>query len=177
MPAAHVVTRIVRLCCASLCAAFGATVLDAQPSIPATDLARCAEIETNAVRLACFDVLARELGSDGNAERAAPEPAVSESANTMPATGNEDAFGAEFIRDAEAQGPSQIDSRLVGEFSGWRGNTTFTLENGQVWRQSEEGSLFFRSDSPLVTIRRGAFSSYRLSVEGINRAVRVRRIE
>jgi hypothetical protein len=51
------------------------------------------------------------------------------------------------------------------------------LENSQVWRQAEEGRLVFRSTAPLITIRRGAFGTYRLSVEGINRSVRVRRLE
>jgi hypothetical protein len=37
--------------------------------------------------------------------------------------------------------------------------------------------LVFEADAPRVTIRRGAFGTYRLSVEGINSSVRVRRIE
>ena len=92
-------------------------------------------------------------------------------------TENEAEFGAELIGGRETLGPDEIQSRLVGEFVGWRGNTTFTLENGQVWRQAEEGRLVFRSDAPLITIRRGAFGTYRLTVEGVNRSVRVRRLE
>jgi len=156
---------------------LGTTAIEAQPLIRATDLTRCARIETDAVRLACFDALARELEPDEDNGRAALQPAVAGSADALPAAEDEDAFGAELIRDADTRGPDRIESRLVGDFTGWRGNMTFTLENGQVWRQAEKGRLLFRADSPLVTIRRGAFSSYRLSVDGINRSVRVKRIE
>jgi len=53
----------------------------------------------------------------------------------------------------------------------------FRLENGQVWRQADSDRLAYAADSPLVTIRRGAFGTYRLTVEGLNRSTRVRRIE
>jgi len=161
-------------------ACLTAVLLNAQAIVvlaQSTDIARCAEIETDAARLACFDALARELRRANVAERAAPEPTDSLTDDATPQTENEDAFGAELIGGRETLGPDEIQSRLVGEFTGWRGNTTFTLENGQVWRQAEEGRLVFRSDAPLITIRRGAFGTYRLTVEGVNRSVRVRRLE
>ena len=171
-------TRIFMTFCAGIGMMLGPANSSAQPGILNADLARCAAITADTVRLACFDALAREPGSQSNAERASPEPAVAESTEaTLETAGNDNAFGAELIGGSRAQGPDRIENRLVGEFTGWRGNTTFTLENGQVWRQAEDGRLSFRSDSPLVTIRRGAFGTYRLTVEGVNRAVRVRRIE
>lgn len=72
----------------------------------------------------------------------------------------------------------KFQSRLVGEFSGWSGNTVFRLENGMVWRQDERDTLRLQPvDSPMVTIKPGLFGSWRLSVEGHNRAVRVERIK
>lgn len=72
----------------------------------------------------------------------------------------------------------QFQSRLVGEFSGWSGNTVFRLENGMVWRQDENDRLRLQPvDSPMVTIKPGLFGAWRLSVEGHNRSVRVERIE
>ena len=147
------------------------TTLDSTTS----DLARCAAITSDPVRLACFDALARELERRPGAEPAAP--AQRESADAAARTESEDAFGAELLGGREAPGLEEIESRLIGEFTGWQGNTTFRLENGQVWRQAERGRLVFRADAPLVTIRRGAFGTYRLSIEGVNRAVRVRRVE
>jgi hypothetical protein len=139
-----------------------------QSSVPAADLGDCAAIERDVERLACYDALARRTTAD--------EPPIA------PATASEsaaaiDAFGSELIESDDIDTPQEIRSRLIGEFAGWRGNTEFRLENGQVWRQAEEGRLVYEADAPLVTIRRGAFNSYRLSVEGVNRTVRVRRIE
>lgn len=72
----------------------------------------------------------------------------------------------------------KFQSRIVGEFSGWSGNTVFRLENGMVWRQKESGRFRLQPvESPMVTISPGMFGSWRLSVEGHNRAVRVERIE
>lgn len=162
---------------AGLVALLGAAICRAQQPNPLPDLARCAAITTDAARLACFDALARELGLQNGTERAAVTPDEDESSDVLMRADNEDAFGAELLGARGARGPDEIESRLIGEFTGWRGNTTFSLENGQVWRQAEEGRLVFRADAPLVTIRRAAFGTYRLSVEGVNRAVRVRRVE
>lgn len=72
----------------------------------------------------------------------------------------------------------EFQSRIVGEFSGWSGDTVFRLENGMVWRQDESDRFRLQPvDSPMVTIKPGLFGAWRLSVEGHNRAVRVERIE
>jgi len=72
----------------------------------------------------------------------------------------------------------EFQSRIVGEFSGWSGNTVFRLENGMVWRQDESDRFRLQPvDSPMVTIKPGLFGAWRLTVEGHNRAVRVERIE
>ena len=72
----------------------------------------------------------------------------------------------------------EFQSRIVGEFSGWSGSTVFRLENGMVWKQDENDRFRLQPvDSPMVTIKPGMFGSWRLSVEGHNRAVRVERIE
>jgi hypothetical protein len=146
----------------------------AQPTVSSADLARCAEIAQDVARLACFDTLVQRRGDDRRTES---ERTANDSAEASSQVENEDAFGAELLGGRETLGPDEIESRLIGEFTGWRGNTTFRLENSQVWRQAEEGRLVFRSTAPLITIRRGAFGTYRLGVEGINRSVRVRRLE
>lgn len=72
----------------------------------------------------------------------------------------------------------KFQSRIVGEFSGWSGNTVFRLENGMVWRQDESDRFRLQPiDSPMVTIKPALFGGWRLSVEGHNRTVRVERIE
>ncbi len=70
-----------------------------------------------------------------------------------------------------------IRSRIVGSFTGWRGNTEFELENGMVWRQAEVGTFAIREvENPEVVIRPGMFGAWRLQVEGYNSRVRVERI-
>ena len=72
--------------------------------------------------------------------------------------------------------PGQITSRIIGEFSGWNGETVFELENGQVWQQSRNGLLIAKLTNPKVTIKKAMFS-YKLSVEGYNASISVRRIK
>ena len=49
--------------------------------------------------------------------------------------------------------PQVIESRIVGPFKGYDGRTRFTLENGQVWAQSQQDSRAYPpSDSPPVII-------------------------
>lgn len=71
-----------------------------------------------------------------------------------------------------------FQSRIVGEFSGWTGDTRFELENGMVWQQSERDR--YRVEpvlNPVVTIEPGFGGSWTLSVEGHNRGIRVERVK
>lgn len=82
------------------------------------------------------------------------------------------------LPEIERMAREEFQSRIVGEFSGWSGNTEFELENGMVWKQDESDRFRMQPvENPLVTISPGIFGSWRLSVEGHNRAVRVERIK
>jgi hypothetical protein len=71
-----------------------------------------------------------------------------------------------------------IVSPLVGEFTGWDGDTVFELENGMIWKQDETDTYVARAMvNPVVTIKAGMFNSWRLSVEGYNKWVQVKRIQ
>jgi hypothetical protein len=71
-----------------------------------------------------------------------------------------------------------IVSPLVGEFTGWDGDTVFELENGMVWKQDETDRYFTRTlVNPVVTIKSGLFNSWRLSVEGYYQWVKVKRLQ
>lgn len=72
--------------------------------------------------------------------------------------------------------PRQIVSRIDGSLNGWSGNTLFVLDNGQVWRQTDQTRVSARLDNVEVTISRGAFGSYRLQPSTLNSSVRVRRV-
>ncbi len=93
----------------------------------------------------------------------------------------DDRFGAaeQIQRNVEKIRPEQKElmSRILGPFTGWRGNTTFNLENGQVWKQIERGKFVVRLEDPSVTISKGLFGAYYLSVEGFGSRVKVKRLK
>lgn len=71
-----------------------------------------------------------------------------------------------------------FETRIVGEFDGWTGNTVFELENGMVWRQDESGRRRFQPvQNPVVVIEPGLLGAWYLKVEGRKRRVRVERIK
>jgi hypothetical protein len=71
-----------------------------------------------------------------------------------------------------------INSQLVGEFRGWRGNTTFTLQNGQVWQQMDNTELFASKQmNPKVRVAYSSFSGWKLQVDGYNSWVKVKRVK
>lgn len=73
---------------------------------------------------------------------------------------------------------TEINARLRGSFSGWRGGAVFELENGMVWEQAEPGVFAVPTmENPEVRIRPGMFGAWHLQVAGYNTRVRVRRVE
>ena len=73
---------------------------------------------------------------------------------------------------------SDIVAHIDGPFSGWDGNTVFKLDNGMVWKQTEDRTFYLPTvENPLVRIEKGMFGVWKLSVEGYNRATKVERIE
>jgi hypothetical protein len=122
------------------------------------EMARCSAIGDAGERLRCFD-------------RAAPRAKEA----LIPKT--ED-FGKPPPRPPEV---GQLNA-TVREFSKTtRGRALFVLDNGQTWRQLE-GDDAQVLEPPAgttlkVTIARGAFGSYNLTIEGRNGLIRVRRIE
>lgn len=156
-------------------------------------IAACAGLIDEDLRIDCYDALARMAAGDsdppadaepepGSARtfpvgpRPADEPAAGSPDPELPATPpeNQDLYGFE---DRATEHIDRIQSRHVGRFEGWSGDTVFPLENGQVWRQAQSGRLSWVADSPLITIEKGWFGSFRLSVEGLNTSLRVERIE
>ena len=166
----------------------------------AQDLLACARIADDARRLACYDRFATEVieiglggasegvaaagaaaGSSAGATTASaqpaapatPEPAAASAATAAAPAAATDTFGL----DESGSGPKKIKSNYVGAFTGWDGDTVFRLENGQVWQQAEQGRMSWRAENPEVTISRGMFGVYRLSVKGVNKKVKVKRIQ
>lgn len=72
-----------------------------------------------------------------------------------------------------------ISSRTVGSFSGWDKGTRIELENGQIWKVTDEASeLAVPSQlSPIINIEPGTLGSWLMSVDGYNAVARVTRVK
>ena len=176
-----------------------ANVAAAAATPVAPRLAAWRALSAYAERLACYDALAKDTVTPPAAPEppyvqattvpttpAAPTdvtvaaepkaPAQPQVSGTLAAPDSPERFGIEQV-EREAETPDVLESRLVGDYRGWTGNTVFELENGQVWRQVQSGSARYRGPAnPRVYIRKRAFGSYRLQVEGSNRTIRVDRV-
>jgi hypothetical protein len=122
------------------------------------EMARCSGISDATERLRCFD----------RASPRAKEALIPKAED----------FGKPPPRPPEVM---QLAS-TVREFSKTvRGRAVFVLDNGQTWRQLEGDDAQVPEPQPgtalRVTIERGLFGSYNLTIEGRNGLVRVRRIE
>ena len=71
-----------------------------------------------------------------------------------------------------------IKSRLVGEFKGFEAKRQYTLENGEVWQQTDATVLYgVRGTNLPVTIRPGALGAWWMRVEGSGVQAKVQRIK
>ena len=184
------------LCCLLLAPRYG---------FAEESLASCAAIKDATARLACFDRIAGAGANPDTAPVVAPikpatgtqatpsasVPDVQSTAAATPApvesateptpvagvSSYQDLFGLE--NQASIKGIKKVNSRIISDFDGWDGKTVFRLENGQVWMQKDINSKLSGrgSNHPMAAIKRKSFNSYLLSVEGVNKSVRVTRVK
>ena len=157
------------------------------------DLMRCAQLNNSQVRLACYDALASASGAGdaaaadasvpafGTGEAAAADKSVSASGKASGASPQPESMPS-LAERAFGMLPgggetNRIRSRVVGKVNGLRHGMRFTLENGQVWQQTEKSNRNYRASSPEVEIHQGFMNSYRMRLEGINARIRVRRVK
>jgi len=73
-----------------------------------------------------------------------------------------------------------LSSRLVGEFNGWHGRTTFTFEDGTRWQQQNVTDRYDFApalSAPKVQIKPASLAGFWLEIEGVNLSVRVVPVE
>ncbi len=138
---------------------------------------QCAKIESDLKRLSCFDKVVKTLNGDVAIKQTVAKRVVNTESKiqTVKPESKSSTFGLE--KKIAKDNPDEIRSRIEGEFNGWSGKTIFKLQNGQVWKQSGSGHKSHSAMNPEVIIRKGAFGSYRLKVEGINARIYVKRIK
>ena len=146
-------------------------------SEPLTPLLACRTVADPAARLACFDRESARLLPAPAATATSAAPAAIPASNTKENFGLSEGAVAKKEVDSGARPKelSSIDAHIVAVSVTGVGLTTFTLDNGQVWRQlSAEGDLLAKPGDP-VTVSRGAFRSYWLQTKS-GRGCKVTRI-
>lgn len=83
------------------------------------------------------------------------------------------ATGETAAGETEEAMPEVIECNIDGEFEGWDGDKIFKLTNGQIWQQDEYKYSYSYKYRPAVTIVKSG-GSYKMMVDGMNDAVRVR---
>ena len=149
---------------------------------PLREFMKCLETGDDQARLACYDRLAYalvELGPDAalapTASGVAAGATLAQPDERAALPTPEEAFGNERVEREDAL--ESVTGYVVGGFAGWDADTTFALDNGQVWQQSTSGRFLYGGPDRPVTIRRAAFGSFMLSPDGLNRTIRVERIK
>ena len=143
----------------------------------------CASIAENDARLTCFDALAALLGGGQDAEHVvapaivAAAPAVVAAAPTAGPVPLTDAVGKERIEPKPADESAKFTGRVEScRESVQSGQTYFTFENGQVWKQSNYRRLGFRDCEFDVEISKGTFG-YQMYIPNKDRSVRISRVK
>lgn len=175
--------------------AFCAFALASTQTTDATELLQelidCLDMASSVARLDCYDQLvdrnttstsdSADTGTDDSDAPAAAAPAAA-SATAASKVSQEELFGmsATEVRKSvqEATGATKIDE-IAARVSAIRdpgtGYIVISLDNGQVWKQTDHSRLRL-SDDDQVTIRPAAFGSFMLRKIGRKTTMRVKRI-
>ena len=168
-----------------LCLLCPLLIFAAGPALAATDISaavRACRAETDdARRLACYDRVTDGARAAAPTAAATPKSAAPVAAAAAPsapaaapvaaAASAEDNFGRERQVAAEEQKRQQDAARSLGELEAsvtgietrMDGLMTFTLDNGQVWRQNTPDSKFHLKEGDRVKIQPGSLKSFILS--------------
>ena len=155
-----------------------------------TELIDCRPLTSAIERLDCYDRAidahttapsqAARPQTTGNPAPVAPAAAVAATAASVPMLSQEDLFGKgetemrKSVQEAtDAEEIDRIEAIIVDVYKSKSGKAVITLDNGQVWKQSD-GSRSHLSVDDTVTIRRRSFGSYTLFNK--KNSIRVKRI-
>ena len=139
----------------------------APQTVDLATLELCAGLETQRLRLACFEAI---IASSKTPETRQPVASVTPS--------GED-FGREQLAALDQGEEKQVIKAIVVDVT--QGSSKllyFHLANGQVWRQIEPRRFQYPKQGDFeVSISQGVMSEYRLRIGDNGRMVRIRRVE
>ena len=176
-------TRLISL--ATLLCAFGA--FNAHAETLADAMEKCRNTDNSLKRLICYDNIAKSLNQyDGASAQvsqlqayrseAATQPRPQVEANRQPeASEPKNDFGLEHRRDLSAEA-SEVSLTIASFKDSLRGKKIITFSDGSVWQQSDSAYLKIE-EGQQVSIERGLLGSFYLSVEGVNKRMKVKRVK
>ena len=116
-------------------------------------LKQCSQFSDDKKRLACYDTLAGSLQQHA-----------------------EQQFGQEQKQVIE-EAPDSITATITEATKGAFGKYTFTLDNGQVWRQAESSRSAIWRGGEQIVVERGALGSFLMRKTTGGRSLRVKRLK
>jgi len=158
-------------------------------------LERCAAIDDPVERFACYDKLAgRSPAETTKASGTAPgvvdpaahkadvvvpaAPAVTPTAPAVEPTPDAEAiFGLEHKQKSEEKRPDELQLKWTKKKKDAYGKWIITLENGQVWRQTDGRRFIFGNSEHWVVISRGVLGSFFMGEPERNGGIRVKRVK
>lgn len=176
-----------RLILLAMAIAMPAFAIAAGEETLVASLARCAAIDDDPARLACFDELARDADRVPVAQAPATASEKTEpdavAGSAAPAAGTAirpltDDVGRGQVGDRSNEDARDevYTARLAGcEQAGPSERMYFLLDNGQAWRQSDSDRLRLEGCGGEVRISRDFFG-YKLYIEDEDVTIRVRRV-
>ena len=176
-------TRLISL--ATLLCTFGA--FNAHAETVADAMEKCRNTDNSLKRLICYDNIAKSLNQyDGTSAQvsqlqayrseAATQPRPQVEANRQPeASEPKNDFGLEHRRDLSAEA-SEVSLTIASFKDSLRGKKIITFSDGSVWQQSDSAYLKIE-EGQQVSIERGLLGSFYLSVEGVNKRMKVKRVK
>ena len=176
-------TRLLSL--ATILCAFGA--FNAHAETVADAMEKCRNTDNSLKRLICYDNIAKSLNQyDGTSAQvsqlqayrseAATQPRPQVEANRQPeASEPKNDFGLEHRRDLSAEA-SEVSLTIASFKDSLRGKKIITFSDGSVWQQSDSAYLKIE-EGQQVSIERGLLGSFYLSVEGVNKRMKVKRVK
>jgi hypothetical protein len=142
------------------------------------ELLLCAKSNENLQRLACYDtVINKNINS--HPEKHKVQQQASLQVATTEQVDNAKQQQAEFGQENQPDSKdiiSQIQATVIKTKKAPRGELIISLDNGQVWRQTDSTHLKLRKDN-LVIIERGALGSFFIGKENSNKRIRAKRVK
>lgn len=146
-------------------------------------LQACTQQDNALKRLVCYDKITKSLnqysGTDKALEIGQPIAPIETNVNHSPVSAQapqeHSDFGLERQKALENVN-DKLTSAVANVMADPYGKLTVTLNNGQVWKQSDSTRIKLDSGDT-VTVERAALGSFMLSKEGQNKRIRVKRVK